>query len=97
MADFTTTKATLDDIANRSEANRKRIEQAKTLIDTAEADLIAMSSVYGSFVTQLNIDAAANAGDIAWDHALAEKNQLASDFTALKGRATAIKTAITGL
>ena len=97
MTSFTETKSTLDDIAVRSEANRKRIEQAKAQIDAAEADLIAMQTAYVPFATQLNTDAAANASDSAWQGALAQKDQMQADFVALKNRATTIKTAITGL
>jgi len=91
---FTETKATLDDIAARSEANRKRLEQAKALISTAEADLSAMSTAYGAFAAQLNTDAAANSGDTAWQTALAEKDQMVSDFQSLKASATSLVAAV---
>jgi len=94
MAAFTETKTTLDDIAARSEANRKRLEQAKVLISTAEADLAAMPAAYGGFVTQLDTDAAANSGDTAWQNAVAEKDQMVSDFQALKARASALVVAV---
>jgi len=94
MTTFTETRATLDDIAARSEANRKRLEQAKTLIAAAEADLGTMPTAYGAFVPQLDIDAAANPGDTAWQTALAEKDQMVSDFQALKARATALIVAV---
>jgi len=94
MTTFTETKATLDDIANRSEANRKRIEQAKAQIATAEADLLAMQLAYSAFSTQLNTDAAAEPADAAWQAALAEKDQMVSDFLALKTRATSAKAAL---
>lgn len=97
MATYTETKAILDEIATRSEANRKRIEQAKAQISTALADLTAMGSAYSGFATQLNTDAAANPGDGAWQNALAEKDQMLVDFQALKTRATDIDTAISGL
>lgn len=97
MATFTTTKATLDEISQRTEQNRKRLEQAKALIDAAQSDLAAMATAYGPFGTQLNIDAAANAGDAAWDAALAEKNQMVTDFQAEKTRAETMQTAVSGL
>lgn len=49
------------------------------------------------FAAQLNTDAAANAGNPAWDAAKAEKDQLQAEFVAEKARATAIKGALTGL
>ena len=94
MTTFTQTKSTLDDIAARSEANRKRLEQAKALINAAEADLSAMPTVYSAFASQLDIDAAANSSDTAWQTALAEKDQMVADFQALKTRATALVAAV---
>jgi len=97
MATFTETKATLDDIAARSEANRKRLESAKQLIATAQADLLAMPTAYGAFATQLNTDSAANATDSAWQTAKSEKDQMVADFQALKTRADSMVTAVTGI
>ena len=94
MTTFTQTKATLDDIAARSEANRKRMEQAKVLIAAADADLTAMPIAYNAFASQLDADAAANSGDTAWQTALAEKDQMVADFQALKTRATALVAAV---
>lgn len=97
MASFTDTKDKLDEIASRSVANRKRLEQAKALINAAVADLTAMGNAYTGFATQLDTDAAANAGDNAWQGALAEKNQMLPDFQALKTRATNMQTAVAAL
>ena len=41
---FTQAKATLDEIAVRSESNRKRLEQARAALATASADLAAMAT-----------------------------------------------------
>ena len=97
MATYTETKATLDEIAQRSESNRKRLEQAKGQVAAALSDLSGMAAAYGAFITQLNADAAANPTDDAWKLAKSEKNQLVSDFQALDARAEAMNTAITGL
>ena len=97
MATYTETKSTLDLIAQRSEANRKRINAAKVQIANALSDLAGMAGTYGAFATQLDTDAAANPTDEAWQTALAEKNQMVTDFQALKARAEAINTAITAL
>ena len=94
MTTFTQTKATLDDIAARSEANRKRLDQAKALIAAANSDLAAMPAAYNAFAIQLNVDSAANPGDDAWQTALAEKDQMVEDFQALKTRATALVAAV---
>lgn len=97
MATYTETKATLDEIATRSEQNRKRLEQARQAIAVAESDLLAMQSAYAGFATQLDTDAAANPGDVAWQTALAEKDAMQVDFQALKARATALLAAYDGV
>jgi len=97
MATYTTTKVGLDEISQRSEQNRKKLEQAKALINSAISDLTAMGTTYADFVSQLNIDAAANSGDAAWEAALAEKNELQADFQAEKSRAVIMQTAVSGL
>ena len=94
---YTQTKATLDEIATRSETNRRRLEQARALIVAAESDLAAMASAYGTFVTDLDAAAASNAGDAAWTAAKAEKDQMVADFQAIRSRATALKTAYDGV
>ena len=91
---YTQAKATLDEIAQRSEQNRKRLEQARALVVSAEADLTAMGTAYATFVTELNAAATANPSDAAWQGAKAEKDQMAADFAALKTRASAVKNAI---
>lgn len=96
MATYTTTKAILDEIAARSEQNRKRLEQARALVDAAVSDLSAMGSAYSGFVQQLDTDAAANSGNAAWQHAEAEKDALVTDFQALRTAALAMQTALNG-
>lgn len=90
---YTQTKATLDEIASRSELARKRMEDARTGIVTAETDLMKMETDYSIFVTELDAAAAANPDDRAWQGAKAEKDQMNADFQALKTRATALKNA----
>lgn len=94
MATYTQTKATLDEISVRSESNRKKLQRARDLIAEAGGDLTAMSAAYGPFVTQLDIDAAANVGDAAWQGALAEKDQMVADFNVLQTTASAMLTAV---
>jgi len=94
MTTFTQTKATLDEISERSEQNRKRIQQLTDLAAKSVNDLNAMASDYSAFISQLNTDAAANASDEAWINALAEKNQIVADFQALKTQALALQAAI---
>lgn len=91
---FTTVKNGLDEIAERSAANSKRVTQAKALLLQAQADLNAMASAYLDMVSEINSEAAANPSDVAWQGAKAEKDQLVSDFQALKSEVDALVTAV---
>lgn len=90
---YTQAKATLDEIADRSERNRQLLERARNLIAQAETDLSNMPTEYGPFVTELNAAASAAPGDAAWQGAKAEKDHMVADFQALRTRATSLKTA----
>ena len=94
MATYTTTKATLDEIAARSEQARKRLEQARATVDAVVVELGAMGSAYTAFIAQLDADATANSGNQAWQIAKAEKDQLVADFMALRTTALAMQTAL---
>lgn len=63
---YTQAKATLDEIAQRGETNRKNLQRARDLIASACGDLTSMESAYTSFVGELETIAAANPGDPAW-------------------------------
>lgn len=90
--DYTEAKATLDEIANKSNAARARIERARAQLVQAEADLTAMATQYGPFVQEL--DAIANGqSDTIWSHAKGEKDAMVSDFNVLQSRAQALLTA----
>lgn len=97
MATFTTTKVTLDEIAGKTANFENRVNNLLTLATALETQLLQMQTDYSPFSTELDADAAANAGDAAWDAAKAEKDKLQAEFVALKNRASAIVTAITGL
>lgn len=91
---YTQAKSTLDEIAERSEQNRKRLDTAKQIIDAAVADLNAMTSAYTAFVSDLNAAAAANPSNQAWQTAKLEKDQMVADFQALKTTAEALQGAV---
>lgn len=97
MATFTTTKVTLDEIAQKTAGFEARVNSLLDLATSLESQLLAMQTDYAGFVAELDADAAANVGDAAWDAAKAEKDKLQSEFVALKNRATNIKNAIAGL
>lgn len=94
MSNITTSIAVRNEIAERSRANEKRLDQAKAQIDAAVADLAAMLTAYSAIFTELNAAAAANPDDPAWQLEKAERDALVQDFNALKARADALKTAV---
>lgn len=94
---YTQAKATLDEIATRSENNRKNLQRARDLIASAGGDLNAMAAAYGTFVTDLDAEATANPGNAAWEGAKAEKDQMVSDFNALNARAINLLAAVDGV
>lgn len=87
---YTQAKATLDEIANRSENNRKTLARARDLIASTSSDLSLMLTAYGAFVTELEATAAANPTNPAWQGADAELDQMVVDFNALRARAEAL-------
>lgn len=91
---YTEAKATLDEIAERSLANKKRLDNAKLGIETAQADLAAMPSAYASFVTDVGDAATANPLDQAWQVAKAELDEMTQDFQNTKSEADALKAAV---
>lgn len=93
---YTSARVALTEIAQRSDANRKRLDQAKATISAADADLGAMPTAYGTIVTDINAAAAAAPGDAALQALKAEKDKLVADFQALKTEAAALKTAVGG-
>ena len=97
MATYTETKATLDEIAVKTNDYRKMLDRAKSIIDQAVSGLNQMSTDYFGFSSQLNTDAAANPTDEAWQTALAEKNQMVADFQAQKTRGQNMQSAVSGL
>jgi hypothetical protein len=90
-------KVALDEIAERIQANSKRLSQARATVSTAEADLTAMQTAYTSIVQDINTDAAANPADQAYQLQKIEKDKLVSEFQGLKTKATNIKNAIDGV
>lgn len=94
MATYYETKAILDEIAARTTANAKKLEQARALVAAATADLVSMPSAYSGFGSQLDTDAAANSESEAWQLALNEKNLLAAEFVTLRNTAQTLNSAV---
>ncbi len=83
---YTTTKSTLDEIANAIRTAESRLERARVQLATAEASLSAMATTYGDFVNELDTEATAQ-NNALWDNAKAEKDAMVADFNALQTRA----------
>lgn len=94
MATYTEVKAGLDEIAQRTQQNAQRVAQARSQLAAAQGDLAAMPGAYGSLVTEINAGGTANPDNPAWQTAVAEKDELVSDFQALKAEVDALVTAV---
>ncbi len=94
MATFTEVKKVLDEIAERTTQNASRTTNAKALLTTAQADLASMPGAYSSILSEIDAGATANPTDQAWQNAKAEKDQMVSDFQALKAEVDALVTAV---
>ena len=97
MATYSEIKAGLDEIAKQNEQSRKDIERSKSLLSQAESQLNSMPTVYAAFVVDVDSAATANPAVEAFQIAKSEKDELVSDFQALKTRATAIIAAVDGM
>jgi hypothetical protein len=93
MATYTQTKATLDEIAVKSETQRKSLVNARSAVASVEAALQTMQNQYSAFIAEVEADALANPADPAWQAAKAEKDRLVADFLAVQAKAQAIITA----
>lgn len=91
---YTEIKTALDEIAERATQNRKRVEQAKSLLAVAQSDLSAMQTAYASVVTGVNGGAASNPANIAWQTAKSEKDELVADFQDLRAVVDALVAAV---
>lgn len=91
---FTQAKATLDEIADRSENNRKRLAQARALIATALSDLVTMPTAFGDFIAELDAAAATNPDNEAWQLIKAEKDLMVADFLVLRSEAQSLNAAV---
>lgn len=90
---YSTAKVALDEIAQRIQGDRRKLQQIKTTAHQVEADLDAMPSQYGTIISEIN-DAATNApNDIAIQNLKAEADKLVAEFTSLKDSATAMRSA----
>jgi len=96
MTTYTQARAALNEISQRSEANRKRIDSAVALVTTAVNDLGAMPTDYSAIVTVINDGAANNPLDPSWQELKAAKDNMVTDFQSLKSDAESKQTALAG-
>lgn len=90
---YTQAKATLDEIAERINATRRRMDQARAQYGAAQLELGGLAAAYGPFIADLNAAALADSWPQA-DAQKAEKDQMVTDFQALKATVDGIITAI---
>jgi hypothetical protein len=90
-------KVALDEIAVRIRANAKRLQDCLNQATATEADLTAMQTAYNTVIADINADAVANPGTNVFTIMKAEKDQLVTEFNALKTRATNVKNAVNGV
>jgi hypothetical protein len=94
MSTYTEVKTVLDEIAQRTTQNSKRVAQAKAALTQAQADLAAMPGAYGAIITALDNAATANPDNAAWQASKAEKDQMVADFNSLKAEVDALVIAV---
>ena len=94
MPKFSTVKATLDEIAERIQQNRRQVAQATDDITAVDSDLGAMPTVYATIVSGIDDDAAAAPGDDLLRLVKEEKDKLVDEFTTMKTSVADIKAAI---
>lgn len=90
---FTEAKATLDEIAERINGARKRMDQAYSGYTLAQSTLAGMSATYSAFIADLNAASTADSWPQA-DSQKAEKDQMVTEFQALQSEVDAIIAAI---
>lgn len=90
---FSTAKTSLDQIADRIQSNRRKLQQAQAWAAEAEADLTAMPAAYGTVIADIDAAVVAAPGDTALVNLKAEKDKLVAEFNALKPAATSMKNA----
>lgn len=94
---YATQKTALTEIAGRIVQNRQRLARCQQEAVTAESDLGAMVTVYGSIVADIDADLAASPGDTALQVLKADKDKLVAEFVALAEDATTMKNATAGV
>jgi hypothetical protein len=92
---FSQIKSGLDSISDRIKADRAKAISAKASLTDVVADLNQLGTDNGQLVADIDAALVANPNDNALKTAKAEKDQLVTEFNALKTMATNAAAAIT--
>lgn len=91
LSQATTTNAI---IAARIVADRNSLASALALVQNIAADLAAIASTYGEYVTDVGTAEAANSSNAAWLAANAQIQGYVAEFTALQSLVTTATAAL---
>ena len=97
MATYTELEPLLDSTVAAIAENRKRAQQAISLINTAKTAIDALPAQFAGTATAVNAFVAANPGDVAAEALGARKDFIASDYQALASYLADLKTAAEGV
>ena len=89
---FNDAKTTLDDLSQIILGQKRQLQKAKAMITDSVNTLSGLPTTYGSIITYINTQAAANPSDPAWQNTKAEKDLIVAAYQALNTTATAMQT-----
>jgi len=89
---YTSAKSALNEIAGHVTSDQKQLLRARTQITAAKVSLDGIQSKYADVITWIDDQATANPEVDLWVELKAEKDQMATDFVALKGTAQSMET-----
>jgi len=89
-------EAALDNIVEEASTYNDRVDRAIQHISTAYDELAAMASKWTTAATYIENQATANPDDALWQELKARKDQIVTDFQAMRDRAQAIRDAANG-
>jgi len=93
---YTGAKSALNEIAGHVVSDQKQLLRARTQIGAARVSLEGIPTKYADVITWIDDQATANPAVDLWTELKAEKDQMATDFVALKGTAQSMETDLAG-
>lgn len=94
---YSQVKAASGEVVEIINSNRKRLVQAKQIIDVADSELGGLSAAYGSVGTAIDNAVTANPTNAAYLAMDAQWDELVSEFTTLKAESAVMKAALEAL